>query len=179
MLQDLLSDKAVQGIVKSLFPQYFKTGRGRPVKKSLADSLKNASVVGKIALTFAGANVLLKKGLITNEHRFAIVAYALEHIVDTDLVHAFPSSSKWIVREALKEMGCQSEQIPVVTWDEVMAEISVALVQIGQAQAQAGQIQALSVAWTQAQAQGWKQEQFSQWLSQVFQPQQQQAQAQR
>ena len=162
---DLINDKAVLDIAKVFFPQ-FRTGKGRPVKKTFADSLGNATTIGKLVLAAAGAQVLVKKGFGTGEHIAAVTAYVMEHLNDIDLVNAFPSSQKWVVREALEKMGFQGGQVPTITWDEVMAQV-MAWYSVVQVSGMATQ------AWGQAQTQGWKPEQYQVWLGQWIIAQQQ------
>jgi hypothetical protein len=159
---NLLGDKKIAGILKVFIPDGFSRGKGRPRKISFSDKLKDGTDIAKLAMALIGSVVLSDRGAITMEQMLAVVAYTVEHLKDTEIVYCFPTSPKWIVRSALVEMGYSADDIPSITWDEFMTKLAELYVTGMQTQ----QIQS---AWVQAQKQGWKPEQYNEWLQKIQQ----------
>ena len=153
----LLGDKKIAGLLKVFLPDGFSSGKGRPRKVSFADKLRDGTDIAKVAMSLVGAMVLSDKGAITNEQMLAITAYSVEHLKDVDIVHCFPTSPKWIVKSALLEMGYDVSNMSPVTWDEFMRKVAEFYVMGFQ-----GQV--IQAGWVQAQKQGWKPEQYNEWL---------------
>jgi len=75
-----------------------------------------------LGLAFVGASVLLLRGEITAEHIWVVMGYTSERITSLPLADCFPSSNKWIVREALESFGVSD--VPAVSWDEMIGVLT-------------------------------------------------------
>ena len=93
---------------------------GRPRKVKWDDKVAKGVVAGKLALAFAGSVALLRRGEVTPEMIWAVMGYASERVTSLSIVECFPSSEKWVVREALKSFGLD---VSAVSWDEVVGVI--------------------------------------------------------
>jgi hypothetical protein len=100
--------------------------KGRPRKVKWDEQVAKGVVASKVGLAFCACQALMKKGVMSSEEMMVVLGYC------------FPSSSKWVVREALKTFGrADAEQISA-SWDEISGVISelVQAYQQGQAQSQ-------------------------------------------
>ena len=124
ILDKLLSGIDITKLLGEFAPSVMSTLKGqkmgRPRKVKWDDKVAKGVVGGKLALAFAGAVALERRGEVSPEMIWAVLGYASERITSLSIVECFPSSEKWVVREALKTFGLD---VPVVSWDEVMSVI--------------------------------------------------------
>lgn len=129
MVDKSIFDKLLAGIdVTKLLSEFAPTvmstlkgqKMGRPRKVKWDDKVAKGVVGGKLALAFAGAVALESRGEISPEMIWAVMGYASERITSLSIVECFPSSEKWVVREALKSFGLD---VSAVSWDEVVGVI--------------------------------------------------------
>lgn len=124
ILDKLLSGIDITKLLGEFAPSVMSTLKGqkmgRPRKVKWDDKVAKGVVGGKLALAFAGAVALERRGEVSPEMIWAVMGYASERITSLSIVECFPSSEKWVVREALKAFGLD---VSVVSWDEVVAVI--------------------------------------------------------
>lgn len=120
----LLSGVDVTKLLSEFAPSVMSTLKGqkmgRPRKVKWDDKVAKGVVAGKLALAFAGSVALLRRGEISSEMIWAVMGYTSEQITSLSIVECFPSSEKWVVREALKAFGLN---VSAVSWDEVIGVI--------------------------------------------------------
>ena len=96
--------------------------KGRPVKRNWMESVENGVTGAKLALPAGAVYCLWKRGEITFEQAAAVIAHVAERIKTAQVVECFPSSPKWIVREALRAMGHAKAETLSVAFDDIVAE---------------------------------------------------------
>ena len=120
----LLSGIDVTKLLREFAPSVMSTLKGqkmgRPRKVKWDDKVAKGVVGGKLALAFAGAVALERRGEISPEMIWGVMGYASERITSLSIVECFPSSEKWVVREALKAFGLD---VSSVSWDDIVGVI--------------------------------------------------------
>lgn len=115
--------------------------KGRPRKVKWDEQVSKGVVVSKLGLAFCACQALMKKGVMSSEEMMVVLGYTAECLDKLSLADCFPSSSKWVVREALKTFGRTDADQISASWDEVVGVIPELLQAYQQGNAQSQLVQ--------------------------------------
>jgi len=117
--------KLLESVAPGVVSQLRGTKKGRPRKLKWDEQVAKGVVVAKLGLSYFACQALMRHGIISVEETMVVVGYVAERLKELSLAECFPSSSKWVVREALKTFGRADVDEIVLSWDSVMNELSL------------------------------------------------------
>lgn len=97
-----------------------RSARGRVRIVSWEERIAHGVTGAKLTLPALSVAVLLQDRVLTLEQGLAVVAYAAQHVKELDVTACLPSSSKWVVREALKEIGFAGADSVMVNFEDML-----------------------------------------------------------